>query len=72
LFLFSSVDVGLFVVSRRVLFLWYLEKAFSLPVSPLMCYRGRDHGDVGKAASIFEKQHSAMVVGLFRLAVDSQ
>lgn len=38
----SSVDVWLFVVSRRVLFLWYLEKAFSLLVSSLMCYLGTD------------------------------
>lgn len=41
LFLFFSVAIRLFVVSRRVLFFWYLDKAFSLPVSSLMCYFGR-------------------------------
>lgn len=41
LFPFSSVDVRLFVVSKGVLLLWCLEKAFSACVIS-GCYLGRD------------------------------
>lgn len=68
---FSSVDVRLFVVSKGVLLLWCLEKAFSA-CGISGCYLGRDDITVTcKMASMLEKLCFAVVAGLFRLAVDS-